>query len=69
MEQQRQIGMDDMLKLLGEKDLQLSIARSDNVKLLAEIGRLKKELETLQGGKNDKKSGGKGSSKNRGHSK
>ena len=71
MDQQRQVSMDDMLKLLGEKDLQLSIARSDNMKLIAELGRVKKELEELKTGGKDgnKDSKRKGSSKNRESSK
>ena len=65
MEQQRQVNMDDILKLLGQKDLELSISKSDNMKLLNELGRVKKELEALTGGRNDKKSGREGSSKDR----
>jgi len=63
--------MDDILKLLGEKDLQLSIAKSDNLKLLVELGRVKKELEELKpGGKNDNKdSKREGSARNRKPSK
>lgn len=69
MEPQRQVNMDDILKLLGQKDLELSISRSDNMKLLNELGRVKKELETLTGGENDKKSGREGSPKDRKPSK
>jgi len=65
MEQQRQVNMDDILKLLGQKDLELSISKSDNMKLLNELGRVRKELEALTGGKNDKESGRPGPTRNR----